>query len=64
MGETTEGRTEIWAKPLGGETTRGERGSGRNDSGTNGKVGETTQGQTGKRAKRPRFNSSGTYKFY
>ena len=54
------------AKRLGGE-----QGSGRNDSGANGKVGETTrgakllgakgkvgettQGQTGKWAKRPRF---------
>ena len=32
-----------WAKRPGGETTRGERESGRNDSGANGKVGETTR---------------------
>ena len=47
MGETTQGRTGKWAKRL-----RGERESGRNDSGANGKVGETTQGRTGKWAKR------------
>ena len=28
-----------------GKTTEGERESGRNDSGANGKVGETTQGE-------------------
>ena len=43
MGETTQGRTGKWAKRPGGETTRGERESGRNDSGANGKVGETTR---------------------
>ena len=43
MGETTQGRTGKWAKRLGGGTTRGERESGRNDSGANGKVGETTR---------------------
>ena len=32
-----------WAKLLGGETTRGERRSGRNDPWTNGKVGETNR---------------------
>ena len=42
MGETTQGRTGKWAKRPGGETTRGERESGRNDSGANGKVGEMT----------------------
>ena len=29
MGETTQGRTGKWAKQPGGETTRGERESGR-----------------------------------
>ena len=43
MGETTQGRTGKWAKRPGGETIRGERESGRNDSGANGKVGETTR---------------------
>ena len=43
MGETTQGRAGKWAKRPGGETTRGERESGRNDSGANGKVGETTR---------------------
>ena len=43
MGETTRGRTGKWAKRPGGETTLGERESGRNDSGANGKVGETTR---------------------
>ena len=43
-----------------GETTQGERESGRNDPGAKrlgakGKVGETTQGRTGKWAKRPGF---------
>ena len=55
----------------GAKRLRGERGSGRNDSGANGKVGETTRGrndsgrkgkwaqrlkgETGKWAKRPGF---------
>ena len=43
MGETTQGRTWKWAKRPGGETTRGKKESGRNDSGANGKVGETTR---------------------
>ena len=43
MGETTQGRTGNWANRPGGETTRSERESGRNDSGANGKVGETTR---------------------
>ena len=43
VGETTQGRTGKRAKRPGGETTRGERESGRNDSGANGKVGETTR---------------------
>ena len=43
MSETTQGRTGKWAKRPGGETTRGERESGRNDSGANVKVGETTR---------------------
>ena len=43
MGETTQGRTGKLAKRPGGETNRGERESGRNDSGANGKVGETTR---------------------
>ena len=43
MGETTQGRTGKWAKRPGSETTRGERESGRNDSGANGKVSETTR---------------------
>ena len=43
VGETTQGRTVKWAKRPGGETTRGERESVRNDSGANGKVGETTR---------------------
>ena len=43
MGEMIQGRTGKWAKRPGDETTRGERESGRNDSGANGKVGETIQ---------------------
>ena len=43
VGETTQGRTGKRAKRSGVETTRGERESGRNDSGANGKVGETTR---------------------
>ena len=43
MGETTQGRTGNWANRPGGETTRSERESGRNDSGAKGKVGETTR---------------------
>ena len=43
MGETTQGRTGKWAKRPGGETTRGERENGRNDSGANTKVGEATR---------------------
>ena len=39
MGETTQGRTGKWATRPGGETTRGDMESGRNDSGVNGKVG-------------------------
>ena len=39
----------------GAKRLRGERGSGRNDSGAKEKVGETTQGRTGKWAKRPGF---------
>ena len=43
VGETTQGRTGMWANRPGGEMTRGERESGRNGSGANGKVGETTR---------------------
>ena len=43
MGETTQRQMGKWAKRPGGETTRGECESGRNDSGANGKVGETTR---------------------
>ena len=43
VGETTQGRMGKWAKRPGGETTQGERESGRNDSGANRKVGETTR---------------------
>ena len=42
----TRGQTGKWVKRLGGETTRGEMESGRNDS-----------GRTGKWAKRPGFFS-------
>ena len=47
VGERTQGRTGKWAKRPGGETTRDERESGRNDSGANGKVGETTRIRSG-----------------
>ena len=39
----TRGRTEKWAKRFGGETTQGERESGRNYLGANGKVVKTTR---------------------
>ena len=48
----------------GAKRLRGERGSGRNDSGVNGKVGETTRGRNdsgrkGKWAKRLRGEREG-----
>ena len=42
-GGTSRGPTGKWAKRPGGEKTRGERESGRNDSGAKGKAGETTR---------------------